>query len=314
MQEKNIAVIGVGYLGQYHAEKYAKIKDAKLIGVVDSDFERAKEIAKRTKTKAYNDYRDIMDKVDAVSIAVPTSYHYEIAKDFIKAGKDILLEKPITTTVEEADEIVALAEENGVIFQVGHLERFNPAVTATADIIKNPRFIESHRLSFFKERGVDVDVILDLMIHDIDIILSVVKSKIVNISSIGIPVISSNIDIANARLEFENGCAANITASRVSREQLRKTRFFQHNTYISLDYHKQKVDVFKKTNKTMNGYPLIEEEHINVEKKDALYDQLSTFVDCIINRKEPPVTGKDGRDALKVAINVMNHINKTLIS
>ena len=314
MQEKNIAVIGVGYLGQFHAEKYAKIKEANLVAVVDSDFQRAKEVARHTKTKAYSDYKDIIDKVDAVSIVVPTSYHYEIAKDFIKAEKDILLEKPITTTLDEAEELIALAEENGVIFQVGHLERFNPAVTATADIIKNPKFIESHRLSFFKEIGADVDVILDLMIHDIDIILSVVKSKIISISSIGIPVISSNIDIANARIEFENGCAANVTASRVSREQMRKIRFFQHNTYISLDYHNQKVDVFKKTNKIVNGFPVIKEEHVNVEKKDALYEELATFVDCIINRKEPLVTGKDGRDALRVAINVMNHIKKTLVS
>jgi predicted dehydrogenase len=314
MQEKNIAVIGVGYLGQYHAEKYAKIGNVNLVAVVDSDFQRAKEVAKHVNTKAYNDYKDIIDKVDAVSIAVPTSSHFKITKDFIRAGKDILVEKPVTTTVEEADELVALAEENGIIFQVGHLERFNPAVRATADIIKNPKFIESHRLSFFKERGIDVDVVLDLMIHDIDIILSVVKSKIKSISSIGIPVISSNIDIANARIEFENGCAANVTASRVSREQMRKTRFFQHNKYISLDYQNQKVDVFKKTNKMMNGFPVIEEEHISVEKKDALHDELATFVDCIINRKEPPVTGKDGRDALRVAINVINHIKKTLVS
>ncbi len=312
MQKKNVGVIGVGHLGNYHAQKYSSIENAELVAVVDTDFDRARKIAKENNTTAYADYMDIIDKVDAVSIAVPTLHHFNIAKDFIAAGKDILVEKPITTTLAEADELVEMAEENGVIFQVGHVERFNPAVTATAGMIKNPRFIESHRLSFFKERGVDVDVVLDLMIHDIDIILSVVKSPIKNISSIGVPVISTSVDIANARIEFENGCAANITASRVSREQTRKIRFFQHNTYISLDYHNQKVNVFKKTSEMLNGIPVIKEQHVEVKNKDALYEELASFIDCSINRHEPQVSGKDGRDALKVATNIVNHIKKTV--
>jgi predicted dehydrogenase len=314
MQKKSVGVVGVGYLGKFHAEKYAGIENADLVAVVDYDKKTANKVAKAVKTKAYTNHKDIIDKVDAVSIAVPTSLHYDIAKDFIKAGKDVLIEKPVTVTVEEADELIDLAEENGVIFQVGHLERFNPAVTAALDKIKNPKFIESHRLSFFKGRGTDVSVVLDLMIHDIDIILSVVKSKIKRISSIGVPVLSSNIDIANARLEFENGCAANITASRVSKEQVRKIRFFQHNTYIHLDFQNQIVNVLRKTDKISNGLPVLEEDSVKVEKKDALYEELSTFVNCVIERKEPPVTGRDGREALSVATKVINHIKKTLNS
>jgi predicted dehydrogenase len=312
MQKRKLAVIGVGHLGKFHAQKYASIDSSTLVAVVDTDKKTAEKIAKANKTKAYTDYKDIIDKVDAVSIAVPTSHHYKIAKDFISAGKDVFIEKPVTVTVEEADELINLAETNGTLIQVGHIERFNPAVTAAAGKINNPKFIEAQRLSVFKDRCLDVNVILDLMIHDIDIILSLVRSKVTRISSVGTPVMSPTIDIANARLEFENGCAANITASRVSREQVRKIRFFQHNAYVYLDFQNQVVNILKKTDKLKDGFPVIKEEHVKVNKKDALYEELSTFVNCVIERKEPPVTGKDGRDALKVATNVIHHIKKTL--
>ena len=314
MQKKNVAVIGAGHLGKFHAEKYSQMKNVNLIAVVDMDKKTATAIANANNTKPYTDYREIIEKVDAVSISVPTSYHYDIAKEFIRAGKDVLVEKPITVTVKEADELVRLAKKNGVVFQVGHIERFNPSFVAAKRVIKDPKFIESHRLSFFKGRGGDVSVILDLMIHDIDIILSVVDSKIKRVSASGVPILTKNIDIANARIEFENGCVANITASRASKEELRKMRFFQHDKYISVDFKKQIVNVLKKTDKVENGIPVIEEQPLEVEKKDALYEELSNFINCTFDRKAPLVSGKAGRDALDVATKVINHIKKTLHS
>ncbi len=309
MQKKRIGVIGVGHLGKFHVEKYLNIPDAQLTAVVDIDFDKAEKVAAEIGVTPYADYKEIIGKVDAVSIAVPTSSHFEIAKRLIKARIDVLIEKPVTVTVEEADKLIALAARKDVIIQVGHIERFNPVIKKTADIIKDPGFIEAHRLSFFKKRGVDVDVILDLMIHDIDITLNAVNSRIKLINSVVIPVISSNIDIANARIEFENGCAANLTASRVSKHDVRKIRFFQHNTYISLDCYNKSASIFKKTDEFANDLPVIDEVHMDLEKSDALYDELKAFVDCIITRKEPPVTAKAGRDALEVATRILDHIN-----
>ena len=312
MQKKRLGVIGVGYLGKFHAQKYAQMETADLVAVVDADLETAKKIAEENGAEAYTDYKDMIDKVDAVSIATPTSYHYEVAKDFINAGKDLMIEKPITVTVEEADELVELADKKGVIIQVGHLEQFNPAMVAARAHIDNPRFIESHRLSFFKGRGADVSVVLDLMIHDIEIILSLVGSGVKNISASGATIITDNIDLASARIDFENGCAANVTVSRVSKDQMRKIRFFQHDKFISLDFGEQIVGILKKSDRVVDGIPQIDEEQVQVEKSDALYEELASFVDCVIERKEPLVTGKAGRDALKVAHDVIDHIKSTL--
>ncbi|MBT9440161.1 MAG: Gfo/Idh/MocA family oxidoreductase, partial [Desulfobacterales bacterium] len=231
MKKLRVGVIGTGYLGKFHAEKYAGMDEVELVGVVDIEKEKAENTAANFGISAYTNYKDLFGKVDAVSIVVPTPVHFTVSKNFLENGIDVLIEKPITTTLEEADELIKIAESKDLIIQVGHLERFNPAVVALQDIVKNPRFIESHRLSIYKERCTDVSVILDLMIHDIDIILNFVRYSIKSIHAAGIPVISKHVDIANARLEFENGCVANVTASRISTKNERKIRLFQKDAY-----------------------------------------------------------------------------------
>ncbi|MBI3753014.1 MAG: Gfo/Idh/MocA family oxidoreductase, partial [Deltaproteobacteria bacterium] len=229
MRRIKVAVVGVGYLGRFHAEKYAGIPEVELIGVVDADKKQVEAVASGLKTSAFHSYKDILskDKVDAVSIVVPTSLHYSIAKDFLLHGIDVLLEKPITATLEQADDLVRIAKNKRAILQIGHLERFNAAVMAARGIVNNPLYIECHRLSPFPNRSTDVDVILDVMIHDIDIILSFVQSDIESIDAAGLAVLTNMADIANARLRFKNGCVANITASRVSKERVRKITLFQ---------------------------------------------------------------------------------------
>ncbi|MBW1835038.1 MAG: Gfo/Idh/MocA family oxidoreductase, partial [Deltaproteobacteria bacterium] len=243
MKKLRVGVIGTGYLGKFHAEKYAGMDEVELVGVVDIEKEKAENTAANFGISAYTNYKDLFGKVDAVSIVVPTPAHFAVSKNFLENGIDVLIEKPITTTLEEADELIGIAESKGLIIQVGHLERFNPAVVALQDFVKNPRFIESHRLSIYKERCTDVSVILDLMIHDIDIILNFVRYGIKNIHAAGIPVISKHVDIANARLEFENGCVANVTASRISTKNERKIRLFQKDAYISVDFANHEITV-----------------------------------------------------------------------
>jgi len=222
MNKLRVGVVGAGYLGRFHAEKYARMDDVELVGVVDIDKSQAEEVAGRFNTKAYLHHEYLFGKVDAVSIVVPTPAHFSVAKDFLENNIDVLIEKPMSETTEQADELIRFAKSKSLIIQVGHLERFNPAVVALRDIIKQPMFIESHRLSIYKDRCTDVSVVLDLMIHDIDIILNIVRSEIVNIHAAGIPVISGHVDIANARLEFKSGCIANVTASRISTKNERK--------------------------------------------------------------------------------------------
>lgn len=236
-----VGVIGVGYLGRHHARLYAELSGARLVGVVDVDAARAREVAAATGSRAFTDYRELLPQVQAVSVVVPTSAHHDVTVACLKAGLDVLLEKPITVTLEEADRLIALADAAKRIIQIGHLERFNGAVRALVTRLAAPRFIESHRLGPFVGRGTDVHVILDLMIHDLDIILSLVRSPITEIRAVGVPVLTPNIDIANARLEFADGCVANITASRVSKDPMRKLRIFQPDAYFSLDYQKQEV-------------------------------------------------------------------------
>ncbi|MFQ5454689.1 MAG: Gfo/Idh/MocA family protein [Nitrospirota bacterium] len=308
-REIRTAVIGVGYLGQHHARIYSDIKGIRLVGVVDIIKERAIDIADRFKTLPFFDYKDIMDKVDAVSIAVPTALHYTIALDFLRNGIDVLLEKPITSNISQADELIETAEKKGVILQIGHLERFNSAAMRLTGIINSPRFIESHRLGPFAGRGIDVDVILDLMIHDIDILLSLVKSQVKEVKAVGVPVISSTIDIANARLEFQDGCVANITASRVSREKVRKIRIFQSERYISLDYQNQEIIVCRRMfNKDIEERPHISVEKIPIEKEEPLKNELDAFIGYIRKRTRPIVSGKEGMEALKVALEVKDNL------
>src|SRR3972149_5173158 len=302
-----VAVIGVGYLGRFHAEKYAGIPEVELVGVVDADKKQAEAVASGLKTSAFHSYKDILskDKVDAVSIVVPTSLHYSIAKDFLSQGIDCLLEKPITNTLAEADELIRIAVNKKAILQVGHLERFNAAVMAARGRVNNPLYIECHRLSPFPNRSTDVDVILDVMIHDIDIILNFVKSDMESLDVVGLPVITDKADIANTRIRFKNGCVANITASRVSQERMRKITIYQHDVYVSIDYAHQNMTVFRKQVPAGRGknreLPHIIEESIKIEKSDTLLEEIKAFVNSVITRKPPVVSGLDGRRALEVA-------------
>jgi len=310
-EKLRVGVVGTGYLGKFHAEKYAQMDDVDLVGIADINKSQAEKIAKKYSVKAYTSHKDILDKVDAASIVVPTPVHFQVSRDFLKHDVDILIEKPMTTTIEEADELIGFAESKGLIIQVGHLERFNPAVIALRDYVKKPMFIESHRLSTYKERATDVSVVLDLMIHDIDIISNVVKSEIKNIHSAGIPVISGHVDIANARLEFENGCVANVTASRISTRDERKIRLFQRDAYISVDFANREIAVIKQSNKSKSSIiPGMEMNNICFTKGDALEAELKSFVKAVKKREAPEVTGKVGRDALKIALSIMQQIQK----
>lgn len=313
MSELRVGVVGSGYLGKFHAEKYAAMDDVILAGVVDIDAAAARTVADRLGARAYTDYKDLLGRVDAVSIVVPTPGHCPIAVDFLDNGVDVMVEKPMTATLEEADRLIELAEKKGRIIQVGHLERFNPAVQPLKDIVDRPLFIESHRLSIYKTRGTDVSVVLDLMIHDIDLILNFVKSEIADIRAAGVSIISDSVDIANARLEFESGCVANITASRVSNRSERKIRIFQKSAYISVDFANSGITMVKKS-ETGNGcgpIPGMQASQLSFEKWDALEQELKAFVDCVRHRRTPEVSGHEGRKALQTALAVMDRINQT---
>jgi len=327
MNKLRVGVVGIGYLGIFHAEKYAAMDNVDLVGIVDIDEQRARDVAGRLGVAAYFDHRGLMGKVDAVSIVVPTPIHYEVSRDFLDHDVDVLIEKPMTTTIKEADALIELAEARDRIIQVGHLERFNPAVIALRDILKKPRFIESHRLSIYKERCNDVSVVLDLMIHDIDIILNFVMSEIKCIHAAGIPVVSGHVDIANARLEFQNGCVANVTASRISTKNERKIRLFQEDAYISVDFANHEItvvgtqgaqcrvadsaDIPQDTRRQPPVLDLIPGMEINTlcfTKGDALAEELKSFAAAVIHRRTPAVTGGMGRDALKIALEIMAQI------
>ena len=312
MKKLRVGVVGTGYLGKFHAEKYAHMEDAELVGVVDINQKQALEIAKKHGVDAYFSPEEILDKVDAVSIAVPTPFHYQVSRLFLEHDVDILIEKPITTTLKEADDLIDLAESRGLIIQVGHLERFNPAVIALEDILKTPMFIESNRLSIFQPRGSDVDVVLDLMIHDIDIILNLVNSEITGIQAAGIPVITKHGDIANARLEFASGCIANVTASRISLKNERKLRLFQRDAYISVDFANREITVIRQNaNARESVIPGTDINSRCFTKADALKAELESFVQAVKNRVSPEVTGKMGRDALQVALSIIEQTRKS---
>lgn len=312
MEKLRVGVVGVGYLGKFHAEKYANMPDVELVGVVDADLKRAQEVADRLGTQAFATHLDLMDKVDAASVVVPTAAHFDVSLDFLRHNVDILIEKPVTSTLRQADELIEYAESNGLLIQVGHLERFNSAVGALRDIVKAPMFIESHRLSTFKGRGTDVSVVLDLMIHDIDIISNFVRSEIRDIRAAGIPVISHEVDIANARIEFESGCVANVTASRISMKNERKIRLFQRDAYVSVDFSSHEITVIRKTGEHPEGIiPGMDIQNLCFTKGDALEDELKSFVRAVKRREVPEVTGKMGRDALRIALDIMDQIKST---
>lgn len=311
MSSLRCAVIGVGYLGRFHAQKYAQLDSVELVGVCDDQQARAEEIAQELSCKPYFCFEDLIGRVDAVSIAVPTAYHYPIAKFFLERGVHVLLEKPMTATVAEADELIEIARNQQLVLQVGHLERFNPVLIAARKVIQNPLYIESHRLATFKPRGTDINVMLDLMIHDIDIIQSLIESPIQEIRANGAAILSDHPDIATARLQFSNACVANVVASRVSFQNERKMRIFQHDAYTFLDFHNKVISVHRKGEGEMfPGIPEIIREEQSIEAGDALRDEIHAFVDAIAQGKKPVVSGEDGRRALAVAIEITDLIKK----
>ena len=304
-------VIGVGYLGRFHAQKYTEINGAELVGVADIDEKQARKVASECKCNYFTDYKELLPEVEAVSIAVPTSLHHEVASNCISHGVDILLEKPMTVTLEEADDLIGQADKKSLVFQVGHLERFNPAVVAMTPFLTTPAFIESNRISTFKRRGVDVDVVLDLMIHDIDIILTIIDSPLKTIHTVGTPVVTDTTDIANARLIFENGATANITVSRISMTNIRKMRIFQPGSYINVDFANKKVMTIQLGKELLeSGMPKQKIEVKSFGDQDALLNEIEHFVHHVRQRTRPDVTGVEGRKALKVVLQVMEQISE----
>ena len=299
-----VAVIGVGHLGRHHARIYAGMENVELAGVVDIQQARAEEVALSHKTRPFTDYHDVLGKVDAVSLAVPTIDHARIGLDLLSRGIDVLVEKPIAATLDEARELDARAAETGRILQVGHVERFNPVVTAAREVATRPQFFEIHRLAAFSPRSLDIDVVLDLMIHDLDIVLDLVRSRVTEVRAVGIPVLSKRADIANARIEFQSGCVANLTASRVSFERMRKLRFFQPHDYISIDYASQRGTVV-----SLRMGRVIERK-LEPAEQEPLKLELQSFIESVQTRRPPLVTGEDGVKALELGLRINEEIDR----
>ncbi len=303
MDKLRIGVVGVGHLGSIHAKVYSRIDEVSLVGVCDSNLQQAVEVGDRFGVPSYADYEELFGKVDAVSIAVPTSLHYNIAKDFLQRGIHTLVEKPITKSLSEADELIEIAKDKKLILQVGHIERFNSAVLAVEPHLTKPRFIECQRLGPFHKRVQDVGVVLDLMIHDIDIVMGLMKKEVAKVEAVGLSTISDHEDVANVRLTFENGTIADITASRVSKDAVRKMRIFQEDSYISLDFMNQEASTFRKTDSSLVR------EKIKIVKGEPLLRELESFVECVRTGKRPVVSGVEGRQALQVAFEILKKIN-----
>jgi predicted dehydrogenase len=295
-----VAVIGVGHLGRHHARIFSALPGAQLVAVVDTNRGRAEEIARTVNTQAFFDARELAGKVDAVTIAVPTEGHRDIALPFLKAGIPVLVEKPMARTLDEADELISAAANSSVALAVGQTERFNPAVDAARPLLVDPRFIEVHRLGTFPDRSLDIDVVFDLMIHDLDVVLSLVKADVESIEAVGVPVLTGRVDIANVRLRFANGCIANLTASRISRDRVRKIRFFQPAAYLSIDYAAQKIELWRLV-KGAGPMPSIEGGEVPVVNEEPLKRELADFVDAIVSKRAPLVDGHQGRRALALA-------------
>jgi len=311
-QPLRVGVIGVGYLGRLHAQKMVSLPDLRFVGVCDADPGRGKAVAEECGTAFFPDRGRFLRELDAVSIAVPTTAHYRVAMDAMRADVHVLLEKPITANLREARALVREAANRKLVFQIGHVERFNPAVREAASLLTEPRFIECHRLGPFGGRGTDVDVVLDLMIHDLDLILSFVRSPVLRIHAVGVPVISPNIDIANARLSFANGCVANVTASRVSARKQRKIRIFQEDTYVSMDFVEHTIQIFRKTFPTgPRNPPEISGELLETEKGDSLRDEIGSFLDCVRSGTAPRVSGVEGLAALETAFRILHKMRRS---
>jgi len=324
MEKVKTGVIGVGHLGRHHARVYSQVPEAQLVGVHDTDSEKGQKVAMEFDTKYFENLSDLLERIDAVSLVVPTTFHYALAIDILDRGKNLLIEKPITETVKQAEEVLSLAKAKNLILQVGHIERFNPAFKMIENLALEPKFIESHRLAQFDPRGTEVAVILDLMIHDLDLILTLVKSEVKSIEAAGVSVISDSEDIANARLTFQSGCVANITSSRISARPLRKMRLFQKNSYISLDFLQRSVEIYKlmdvgsipkeeKDKKTLVGNiptgevgKTIVYEKPEIKSEDMLTSEIKSFLDAVKNRTHPKVSGEDGKRALKLALEIVN--------
>ena len=307
------AVIGVGYLGNFHAQKYAGLDSVELVAVSDSDPARCKEIAAALATTAVADYRDLVGRVDLVSIVVPTVMHHEVASFFLHNNVHVLLEKPITTTVAEARDLISLAAKNKLVFQVGHLERFNPALDAVRGVINRPGFIDATRVAPYKPRGTDVSIVLDLMVHDLDIISTIIGSAVKSISASGACVYSSTPDIANARIEFENGAVANVTASRISLQGDRSIRFFQSDAYISVDFQNRKASVYRKGElDPASGTPVPLVEEIAVPQRDQILAEIEAFIDSVLTGKPAVVSGEDGMKALETALLIEKKIYENI--
>jgi predicted dehydrogenase len=297
-----VAVIGVGHLGQHHARLLASIEGVELVGVCDTNRSRADEIAVKFGSHSFESVRDLVSRVDAVTIAAPTVSHLALALPFLEAGVATLVEKPIASSVEEAERLIDAARRGHAVLATGHTERFNPAVAAALPLIAEPRFIEIHRLATFPERSLDIDVIFDLMIHDFDLLLTVVKSELTSVEAVGVNVLTPRADIANARLRFASGCIANLTASRISRERVRKARFFQKDAYVSIDFAAQELEVYRLVQG--GARPIIHGGKVDVPREEPLRRELEDFVDAVRTGRSPGVTGGDGRDALALATRV----------
>jgi predicted dehydrogenase len=310
MNTLRAAVVGVGYFGAFHAEKYAALPGVELVAVVDADTRRGGEIAAKLGTRACASLADLPGPIDAASVAVPTQHHAAVAAQLIEAGVHVLVEKPMVRTLEEADALIAAARRKNVLLQVGHLERFNGALLAVRDRIVAPMFIESHRLAPFKPRSTDVDIVLDVMIHDLDLILGLVPSRVREVRANGVPVLTDHVDIAHARLEFENGCVANVTASRVSTKAMRKTRLFERDCYISIDLQTGEVTIAAKRDgpSPIPGMPPIELRDFRAETGDPLMAEVRAFVEAVRSGNPVPVDGDDGRRALELALEIRRRI------
>lgn len=303
-----VAVVGAGVFGREHARIYSEVDGSRLAAVCDVDASRGRQVAERFGASFFSDYRELIGKVDAVSVAVPTESHHAIVCELLQARIAVLVEKPIARTLDEADQILEVARRRGAVLQVGHLERFNPAVTAAAQILTRPRFFEAHRLSIFTPRSLDIDVVMDLMIHDIDVLLAFVGSEVSDVRAAGVPILTPRIDIANARIEFANGCVANLTASRVSAERVRKLRFFQPGEYVSIDYAVQEAAVVG-VKQRPGGRPEFESRLLPVERAEPLRLEIESFL-AAVEGSPVKVTGEDGRRALALAVDVTDKIRE----
>jgi len=302
MPELRAAIVGAGRLGSLHALKYASMEGVRLAAVVDTDNERATALAAELGVSAANDHCDLAGHIDLATIAVPGLSHHAVARDLMEAGIDVLVEKPMAASLAEAHDLAAIAARTGRILQVGHLERFNPAIIHLRSILNQPRFIECHRLAPFTERGTDVDVILDLMVHDLDVILSVTRAAPDSIEAVGVAVLTDSIDVANARIRFADGMIANLNTSRVAPRRERKIRFFQHDAYISLDYEARRIQLYRKTPPSLGAtFPTISADQIDLGEGDPLRDEIAAFVECVRSRSAPPVGADDGLRVMELS-------------